>query len=46
MGIKSYKPTSPGIRQMTVPTFEEITRKAPEKSLLQKLTAAPSAPTG
>jgi large subunit ribosomal protein L2 len=38
MGIKSYKPTSPGIRQMTVPTFEEITRKAPEKSLLQKLT--------
>jgi large subunit ribosomal protein L2 len=39
MGIKSYKPTSPGIRQMTMPTFEEITKVAPEKSLLQRLTS-------
>lgn len=38
MGIKSYRPTSPGIRQMTTHTFEEITKKAPEKSLLQRLT--------
>lgn len=38
MGIKSYKPTSPGIRQMTTPTFEEITKTKPEKSLLQRLT--------
>lgn len=38
MGIKSYKPTSPGIRQMTTPTFEEITKTKPERSLLQRLT--------
>jgi large subunit ribosomal protein L2 len=38
MGIKSFKPTSPGIRQMTVHTFEEITKTEPEKSLLQRLT--------
>ena len=37
MGIKSFKPTSPGIRQMTVSTFEEITTDRPEKSLLEKL---------
>lgn len=37
MGIKSYKPTSPAIRQMTVSTFEEITTDRPEKSLLEKL---------
>jgi large subunit ribosomal protein L2 len=34
MGIKKYKPTSPGRRQMTVSTFEEITTSTPEKSLL------------
>ncbi len=34
MGIKVYKPTSPGRRGMTTPTFEEITKKKPEKSLL------------
>ncbi|HYF96024.1 MAG TPA: 50S ribosomal protein L2 [Symbiobacteriaceae bacterium] len=39
MGIKSFKPTSPGIRQMTMPTFEEITKTTPEKSLLQRLTS-------
>lgn len=33
MAIKGYKPTSPARRQMTVSTFEEITKKAPEKSL-------------
>jgi len=38
MGIKSFKPTSPGIRQMTVPTFDEISKTTPEKSLLQRLT--------
>ncbi|MFZ5816929.1 MAG: 50S ribosomal protein L2 [Bacillota bacterium] len=38
MGIKSFKPTSPGIRQMTVHTFEEITKARPEKSLLERLT--------
>jgi len=33
MGIKKYKPTSPGRRQMTVSDFTEITRSTPEKSL-------------
>ncbi|MBS3994525.1 MAG: 50S ribosomal protein L2 [Alkaliphilus sp.] len=37
MGIKKFKPTSPGVRQMTVSTFEEITKKEPEKSLLVPL---------
>jgi len=37
MGIKQYKPTSPGRRQMTVSTFEELTRRAPEKGLLAPL---------
>lgn len=34
MAVKSFKPTSPGRRQMTVSTFEEITVSKPEKSLL------------
>jgi large subunit ribosomal protein L2 len=33
MPVKSYKPTSPGMRQRTTPDFAEITRTAPEKSL-------------
>ncbi len=33
MGIKKYKPTTPGLRGMTVSTFEEITADKPEKSL-------------
>ncbi len=37
MGIKKYKPTSPGRRGMTVSTFEEITTAIPEKALLQPL---------
>ncbi|HHI68200.1 MAG TPA: 50S ribosomal protein L2, partial [Planctomycetes bacterium] len=34
MGIKHYKPTSPGRRHGSVLDFAEITRKEPEKSLL------------
>lgn len=34
MALKIYKPTSPGRRGMTGSTFEEITKKEPEKSLL------------
>jgi large subunit ribosomal protein L2 len=34
MALKQYKPTSPGRRGMTGFTFEEVTRKKPEKSLL------------
>lgn len=37
MAIKSCKPTSPGRRFQTYSTFEEITRKKPEKSLLRPL---------
>ncbi|WP_227764117.1 50S ribosomal protein L2 [Zhaonella formicivorans] len=37
MAIKKFKPTSPGRRQMTVSTFEEITAKEPEKSLVVPL---------
>ncbi|MGD2039993.1 MAG: 50S ribosomal protein L2 [Anaerolineae bacterium] len=37
MAIKVYKPTSPGRRDMTVSTFEEITQTKPEKSLLRPL---------
>lgn len=35
MGIKRYKPTSPGRRGMSVSTFEEITKFEPERSLLE-----------
>ena len=34
MPTKKYNPTTPGRRNMTVPTFEEITKFTPEKSLL------------
>ncbi len=34
MGIKVYKPTSPGRRNATGYSFEEITKKEPERSLL------------
>ncbi len=37
MGIKKYKPTTPGLRGMTVSTFEEITTDAPERSLVVTL---------
>jgi large subunit ribosomal protein L2 len=34
MGVKEYKPTSAGRRFMSGLTFDEITKKGPEKSLL------------
>ena len=37
MATKIFKPTSPGRRFVTVSTFEEITAKEPEKSLLEPL---------
>lgn len=37
MALKSFKPTSPGLRQMTVSTFEEITTNKPEKALTSTL---------
>jgi large subunit ribosomal protein L2 len=35
MAIKKYKPTSPGRRFATTPSFDEITRSEPEKSLVR-----------
>lgn len=37
MALKSFKPTSPGVRHKTVSSFEEITTDKPEKSLLTPL---------
>ncbi|MDO4890474.1 MAG: 50S ribosomal protein L2, partial [Coriobacteriaceae bacterium] len=37
MGVKQYKPTSPGRRFQTVSDFAEITTDKPEKSLLAPL---------
>ena len=37
MAVKVYKPTSPGRRDMTDATLEEITRSKPEKSLVSGL---------
>ncbi len=36
MGMKTYRPYTPSRRNMTMSTFEEITKKTPEKSLLAK----------
>jgi large subunit ribosomal protein L2 len=37
MGIRKYKPTTPGRRGASVSDFAEITRSTPEKSLLRPL---------
>ena len=37
MAVKKFKPTSPGRRFMAVSSFEDITKKAPEKSLTEPL---------
>ncbi len=37
MGVKKYKPTTPGQRGMTGYTFEEITKSSPERSLTVSL---------
>ena len=34
MGMKHFRPVTPSLRNMTVSTFDEITKKTPEKSLL------------
>jgi large subunit ribosomal protein L2 len=34
MAVKKYKPVTPGMRDMTGHTFEEITKSKPERSLL------------
>ena len=37
MAIKSFNPTTPSRRHMTMPSFEEVTTNQPEKSLLVSL---------
>ncbi len=37
MPVRKYKPTSPARRSMSVSTFEEITKKKPERSLIEPL---------
>ena len=37
MAVKTFKPITPARRQMTVPSFEEITKKSPERSLITVL---------
>lgn len=37
MGVRKYKPTSAGRRNMSVSTFEEITKKRPESRLIEPL---------
>ena len=39
MGIRVYKPTSPARRFMSVLTYEELTKKAPERALTTDLRA-------
>ena len=38
MGIRKYKPTTPGRRRANVAAFAEITRSTPEKSLVRPLS--------
>jgi large subunit ribosomal protein L2 len=35
MAIRTFKPTSPGLRQMSTSTFGEVTKPVPEKQLLR-----------
>jgi large subunit ribosomal protein L2 len=37
MPVKKYKPVTPGQRTKMIPTFEEVTKSAPEKSLLKPI---------
>src|SRR5437667_5553381 len=37
MALRQFKPTSPGRRFMTVSRFDDLTKKEPEKSLLEPL---------
>jgi large subunit ribosomal protein L2 len=38
MGIKTFKPTTPSLRFTSAPTFEEVTKTTPERSLLRPLS--------
>ena len=34
MAVKTFKPTTPSRRNMSVPSFDEVTKFTPEKSLI------------
>ena len=38
MAIKRFKPITPGTRQKTVSSFEEVTAAKPEKSLVVSIS--------
>ena len=38
MALRKLKPTTPATRFYSIATFEEVTKKTPEKSLLEKIT--------
>ncbi|GAB4367339.1 MAG: 50S ribosomal protein L2 [Deltaproteobacteria bacterium] len=40
MGIRKFHPTSPGVRTKTVLTNEDLTKKSPERSLLEKKSSS------
>jgi large subunit ribosomal protein L2 len=40
MAIRILKPNTPGTRWMTVPSFDEITKSKPEKSLIEPLKSS------
>jgi hypothetical protein len=37
MALKKYKPTTPGRRQMTSSSFDELTTTKPEERLIKRL---------
>ncbi|HDI11337.1 MAG TPA: 50S ribosomal protein L2, partial [Candidatus Acetothermia bacterium] len=37
MGLKKWKPTTPGLRHAVWPDYSELTKKEPEKSLVEPL---------
>src|SRR5512147_1202114 len=37
MALRKLKPNTPGTRWMSVPTFDEITKSKPERSLIEPL---------
>lgn len=43
MAIKTYKPTTPSRRNMSVTDYSSLSKVAPERSLLQPLNKSPAA---
>lgn len=40
MATKGFKPTSPGVRQMSLPTYQEVTKSRPDKALAKGLSSS------